>query len=671
MEKKDFPYDWEVIENVWIPMSDGCRLSSRIWLPKTDEPVPAIFETQPYRKRDGMRGRDEPMYGFFAGHGYAVVRVDIRGSGESDDCFYDEYLKQEQDDAIECIEWMSKQPWCNGNVGMQGKSWSGFNSLQVAARRPEALKAIICIGYVDDRYTQDIHYKGGCLLNDNFWWGNIMLAYMCRAIDCEIKPETWKEESIKRLEEMPLWPKNWLQHQTRDEYWKHGSVSVNYDDIQIPVLALNGWADSYTNSVLTLMEGLNVPKKAWIGPWPHAFPHDGEPGPNIDYLGEATKWWDKWLKGIDNDVMDCPQVQVWLEDSMRPDTKRPVSHGRWVALDSWPSADVAMDTWSMTYAKLQKEANEKDEIVDLCTLPNHGLTANEWMGAGVLGESPADMRMDDGMAMVFDSDVLEEEYEIVGYPEFEVEFTCDKPNAFLYAELCDIHPDGAATRVSYGLMNLTHLDGHDKVTYLEPGKKYKAKVTLDVCGHNFPKGNRIRLAIANSFWPMIWPSPELATLKLDLSTAKFSLPVFSGRDCDGPDMNPRCAPLTPMTTLVEGRVDRLITYDLVNDSWTSITDGVGGVFGEGIYRFDDIGTVVEHNLKRELTLSNKDPLSAKYTIIQKMKNGREGWLIDCDIEVTMTSDLENFYMKGFMDAKINDEHVFRREYDETIPRNGI
>ena len=199
MSREEFPYEWEVIENIWVPMSDGCRCSARMWKPKSDKPLPTIFETQPYRKRDGMRGRDEPMYGYFAGMGYNVVRVDMRGAGESDDCFYDEYLKQEQDDAIDAINWIAAQPWCDGNVGMQGKSWSGFNSLQVAARRPEPLKAIICIGFVDDRYTQDIHYKGGCLLNDNFWWGNIMLAYMCRPIDKEIKPDTWYEESIKRL----------------------------------------------------------------------------------------------------------------------------------------------------------------------------------------------------------------------------------------------------------------------------------------------------------------------------------------------------------------------------------------------------------------------------------------------------------------------------------------
>ncbi len=683
MAREEFPYSWDVIENVWIPMSDGCRCSARIWRPKTDKPLPAVFETQPYRKRDGMRGRDEPMYGFMAGMGYNVVRVDMRGAGESDDCFYDEYLKQEQDDAIDAINWIAAQPWCDGNVGMMGKSWSGFNSLQVAARRPEPLKAIICVGFVDDRYIQDIHYKGGCLLNDNFWWGNIMQAYMCRPIDKEIKPETWLEESLRRLREMPHWQAEWLRHQLKDDYWRHGSVNVNYDDIQIPVFALDGWADSYTNSVLTLMQGLKTPRKAMIGPWAHVFAHDGVPGPAIDFLGEAVKWWDKWLKGIDNDCLDCPMVQVWLEDSMKPETVHPVSDGRWVGLEGWPDKSVEQKTFALEYGRIKAKAacegvSDEDaadegtsEEIIISTLPNHGLFANEWMGAGVPGESPADMRADDGMAVVFDSDVLEEDLEVLGYPTFGVDFTCDKPAAFLYAQLSDVWPDGAVTRVSYGLMNLTHLKGHDRVEYLEPGRKYHAEVELDVCGHNFPEGHRIRLTLANSFWPMIWPSPEQAVIRFDARDAEFRLPVFTGPDCEGPMKEARCAPLTPKTILKEGVVNREIRYDLVKDSWTSITDGVGGVFGEGVYRFDDIGTVVEHNLKRELTLSNKDPLSATYRIIQKMKMGRPDWNIDCDIDMVQTCDREFFYIKGTMDAVICGTETFHRDYDEKIPRCGI
>lgn len=676
MQKNDFPYQWHVVENQWIPVSDGVKLAARIWYPQTDTAVPAILEYIPYRKRDGMRGRDEPMHGYFAGHGYVVVRVDIRGTGESDGLCMDEYLLQEQDDALDVIDWISRQPWCDGNVGMMGKSWGGFNSLQVAARQPPALKAILCVGFTDDRYNQDIHYKGGCLLNDNFWWAAIMLAYQCRAIDSDIVPDGWQQAWLKRLEAMPLWMQNWLQHQTRDDYWKHGSVCENYHAIQVPVFAIDGWADSYTNSVLTLMQGLNVPRKAIIGPWAHVYAHDGYPGPAMDFLGEAVKWWDHWLKKQQNDVLDCPMVQLWLEDSMLPETVHPVSEGRWVALDGWPDAAVSDKTLYLRYGQLCEHAWRHDEnsinaTVQLCTLPNHGLLANEWMGAGVPGESPADQRLDDGMALVFDSEPLHEDLEIVGYPRLEIQLSSDKPQAMLFAQLSDVHPNGAVTRVSYGVMNLSHLQGHDKVVPLTPAENVLAWVGLDSCAHRFPKGHRMRISLATSFWPMFWPMPELATLQLQLATARVILPVFTGKECVGPDMQPRCAPLTAMTTLSAGKVERSIHYNLVDDCWTCITDGSGGVFGEGVYRFDDIGTVVEHNLKRELVLSNKDPLSASYTIYQKMKNGRTGWLMDTDIVVKQTSDKDYFYLTGYMEVLMNGEKIFHRDYDEKINRNGL
>lgn len=160
-----FPHSVSVTEHLWIVLKDGTRLAARMWLPlsASQQPVPAILEYIPYRKRDGTRTRDEPMHGYFAGNGYAVLRVDMRGSGDSDGLMADEYLLQEQEDALEVIDWISRQTWCNGAVGMMGKSWGGFNCLQLAARRPPALKAIITVCSTDDRYNDDIHYKGGCL----------------------------------------------------------------------------------------------------------------------------------------------------------------------------------------------------------------------------------------------------------------------------------------------------------------------------------------------------------------------------------------------------------------------------------------------------------------------------------------------------------------------------
>ena len=260
----------------------------------------------------GRAGRDEPMHGYYAAHGYAAVRVDMRGSGESDGHLADEYLVQEQDDALEVIAWIAAQPWCNGAVGMQGKSWSGFNALQVAARRPPALKAIITTFSTDNRYTDDIHFMGGCLLNDNLWWGNIMLAYQARPLDPQIVGPSWRERWLERIETLPFFPALWLEHQRFDGYWKHGSVCTDFGAIVCPVLAIGGWTDAYTNAVPRLLEGLTVPRLGIIGPWGHIYPHDGVPGPAIGYLQEAVRWWDHWLKGQDTGIMKQPMLRAYV-----------------------------------------------------------------------------------------------------------------------------------------------------------------------------------------------------------------------------------------------------------------------------------------------------------------------------------------------------------------------
>jgi uncharacterized protein len=160
--RTEFPYKVRTIENIMIPMSDGVCLAAKIWLPETAEqsPVPAIIEYLPYRKRDGTRTRDQGWHMYFAGFGYASLRIDIRGSGDSGGLIDDEYTAQEQADGCAAIAWLAKQKWCDGQVAMIGISWGGFNGLQIAARQPEALKTIITVGSTDDRYATDIHWVG-------------------------------------------------------------------------------------------------------------------------------------------------------------------------------------------------------------------------------------------------------------------------------------------------------------------------------------------------------------------------------------------------------------------------------------------------------------------------------------------------------------------------------
>ena len=341
-----FPESVQEIENTWIELSDGCRLAARIWMPESasSAPVPAILEYIPYRKRDQTAPRDELTHPYMAGHGYACVRVDMRGNGESDGLMHDEYLEQEQADCLEVIDWITRQSWCDGAVGMMGISWGGFNSLQVAALQPSALKAIVTVCSSDDRFGDDIHYKGGCLLNENFSWGTTMMAFTSRPPDPALRPDTWRDLWMNRLRNLPFFSANWLDHQRRDSFWRHGSVCEDYGRINAAVLAVGGWADAYTNTVPRLLECLSSPKRGIIGPWIHKYPHFAPPEPKIGFLQEMLRWWDQWLKGIDNGVDRDPQMVAYVQDWATPAafyTERP---GYWVTEPAWPGDGIDMRT---------------------------------------------------------------------------------------------------------------------------------------------------------------------------------------------------------------------------------------------------------------------------------------------------------------------------------------
>jgi uncharacterized protein len=660
----------KLFEHLFIPLADGARLAARLWRPNDAEqkPVPAILEYIPYRKRDGTRARDEPMHGWFAAHGYAAIRVDMRGSGESDGHMADEYLERELEDACEVIAWLSKQPWCDGNVGMMGKSWGGFNALQTAALRPPALKAIITVCSTDDRYADDIHYMGGALLNDNLWWGAIMLAYQARPPDPALVGERWREQWLERLRSMPFFPALWLAHQRRDAYWRHGSVCEDFAAIQCPVFAVGGWADAYTNAIPRLLEGLNVPRLGLIGPWAHVYPQDGSPGPAIGFLQEALRWWDHWLKNDDRGIMNEPTLRAYIEEWSPPGDRDPAP-GRFVGEDHWPSRRIERRAYDLNEGGLSSTPRG-DGVATLRSPCWTGLAVGEWMGTGVKGQAPIDQRHDDGFSRVFDSAPLAQRVEILGAPEIEIEIASDKPVAQLCARLCDVAPDGSSRRVSYGVINLTHRDSRAEPSPLTPGAFYKIRLKLNDCGYAFPPGHIIRIALSSAYWPLIWPAPEAATLTLRLP-GELVLPV---RPPDSRDEAirfeaPQSGPAAPRTRVSEGSSARRVELDLMTGVATYVTDGKGGLFGEGAQLYDEIGTIVSHDLKRELTIAAEDPLSARYRLTQSYDMGREGWRIRIETETSMRATKGDFILDAKLRAYENGALAAEREWDETIPRD--
>ena len=665
----DFPYEIEVLDPVFIEMPDGVRLAAKVWKPKDTEPVPVILEYLPYRRSDGTAERDALTHSYFAGHGYVAIRVDMRGSGDSDGMMPGEYLKQEQDDALEVINWITQQPWCSGAVGMIGISWGGFNGLQVAARQPEALKAIVSVCSTDDRYADDIHYMGGCLMMDNPWWSSYMFSLNSTPPDPVVVGERWKDVWLERLQGSGFWIGDWLRHQRRDDFWKHGSVCEDFSDIKAAVYAVGGWADGYSNAVSRLLKGLDAPCKGLIGPWAHKYPHFAKPGPSIGFLQECLRWWDYWLKGVDTGIMDEPRLRVWQQDSVPPQTFYDHRPGQWVAEENWPSSRLETATWHLNATGLSKRA-EQAETQTLCSPQTVGMAAGRWCAFGLDPDGPGDQRSEAGGSLVFDTAVLDQSFDILSAPELELVLESDQPVAMVAAVLSDVHPDGSVTRVSYGVLNLTHRDSHETPTALIPGERYTVALKLNDCAHRFSTGHRLRIALSTTYWPLLWPMPEKVSLRLVSGECTLRLPVRP--------TSPEDATLAEFE-LAEGatpcRTETVVEPSYENGFHTDLTTGVVTYrqwVDEGrICYKDHDGWTVGSTHEEIYSIHPDDPLSARFDVTWTEEIMRGAWHVTTRTRTRMHATKTHFVLHGELEAQFGDEIVHSQTWEQEIPRDLV
>ncbi len=665
----DFPNPVREIYHTDIAMSDGCRLGARIWMPENAEapPVPAIFEFQPYRKNDIMAERDVTLYPYLAGHGYAVVRVDLRGSGDSEGVLTDEYTPQELKDGCEVIAWIAAQTWCDGKVGITGKSWSGFNGLQIAALQPPALKAVMTLCSTDDRYADDIHYSGGCVLGEQLTWSSTMFGKNTMPPDPANVGDRWRDMWLDRLRGSGLWLKTWMQHQTRDDYWKHGSVCEDFSRIRIPVFAVSGWADGYYPAVFRMMEHLQVPRKGLIGPWAHVMPNAGNPGPQIGFLQEVLRWWDHWLKGRDTGIMEEPMLRLYMQHSADPAAAMEHREGHWVAEETWPSPSIGASHWYFDENGGLSAAPRSAGRVPVNSPVMVGGNAGFWCAFASDGDLPGDQRRDDAVSVCFDSNRLTEPFEIVGQPVLRLAFTSDKPVAQIAARLNEVLPDGTSSRVTYAVLNLTHRNGHESPEPLVPGQDYEIEIPLRAIAHRFGAGSRIRIALSTQCFPLIWPAPEAATLELKLENCRLTLPDRQPNPIDEtlheyPPAEQAPALETEMLEATEG--GRWVTQDVVNGVTTVVSQ-----HATGRYRIVDNNLELSVQGRESFSASDHNPEGAlgQTTWVYEMSRG--DWSIRTETEVSMTARLTDWQIKASLRAFEGDELVHEDHWDETVPRH--
>lgn len=658
-----------VLENEWIPLPDGRKLAARIWMPYQagTQPVPAILEYLPYRKRDGTAPRDESTYPYFAEAGYAGVRVDISGTGESEGDFDDEYSPRELDDACAVIDWIAKQAWCDGNLGMMGISWGGFNSLQVAALQPPALKAVISIGSTVDRYNDDIHYKNGCLLSSNFNWSSVMLCFASRPPDPELVGERWKEMWLHRLNTQPFPLETWLAHQRKDEYWKHGSISENYDAVEIPALVISGWGDGYLNAPPAAAQNLNANSKAINGPWIHKYPHFAWPKPRMDFLGEAIRWWDKWLKGADNGVEKLPDYRAYISENVRPLLFRENEPGRWVAEDDWSSPDIETQEYFLSANRQLLDTPAEATKVSLSSPLDCGTTSGDIFTLKPDSSLPGDQRIDDAGSLLFDTTELEQSIEILGRPKLRLKVSVDKPLANIIVRLNDVHTDGVVNRVSWGVLNLSHRNGNEHPEPMQPGKVETVEIELNECGYRFLPEHRIRIAVSTSYWPMVIPPPEIVTARIETGAETMvSLPIRAGQDsiAVAEPENPEPLPIYASHSPEQNKrwVDRDLQtgethYHLIDDT------GESEIPGHGLR--------TRHYHHDCWSIKADDPLSCRASSEYICWMTRGDWSIRTESESRFSCDGDNFYIETTITAYESDEQVNQRQWMKTIKRDLI
>jgi putative CocE/NonD family hydrolase len=627
------------------------------------EPRGAILEHLPYRKRDGTIVRDQYNHPWFAGHGYVCIRTDMRGTGESEGITTDEYTQQEFEDAIDVMNWIAEQSWSNGNVGMMGISWGGFNGLQVAALAPTPLKAVISLCSTVDRYADDIHYKGGCLLGENFGWSMNMLAYSSRPPDPDLAGNCWHEMWMDRLDKQVFHLSDWLRHQHRDEYWEHGSICEDYSALKAPVLSIGGWHDGYRNTISHIVENLETTAKGIVGPWNHKYPHYAGPKPAIGFLQEAKRWWDKWLMGSETGVEKDPDYRAYLMDSLAPKRWFDERPGHWIAEDVWPSPNIK--TVNLTLGADGVLGANLTAPLTVSSAQDCGSAAGEYFPFNFGDELPDEQSSEDEKSLCFTGDPIDTDWDIVGAPSINLTMTSDQPTGLIAVRLNDVRPDGQVALITYGLLNLTHKKSHKTPAALIVGETFDVELILDQCAYRLPKGHKLRVAISNTYWPTVWPSAVAG--KLTVESGSISVPQrphSEGAECSFEE--PQAA--SPWNAKVRRPSDYSRETFTDEDTGDVVTEMFCD-FGEN--EDGEHGLISGGWMREEWTIHPDDPLSAHATQIWEHTGGRDGQMWRTMAVGEMWCDEEKFYISARLTAYENEAVVFERDYEDEVARDLV
>lgn len=675
------------LRDIRIRASDGLELSANLWLPEPlpdgtgPQVFPAILEMIPYRKDDWRAASDASRGEWLAARGYALCRLDIRGTGSSPGIALDEYTARETQDGYDAVEWLAGQSWCSGKVGMWGISYGGFTSIQVALLHPPHLAAIVPMMATDDRYTDDVHYLGGCAtVSELSQYAVSMVGMNAMPPRAEYRGAAWATEWRERLEQTPIWLFEWLRQQHDGPYWRQGSLAPGYDRLTTPTFLIGGWMDEYVDAALRMLERCtNAPRRALVGNWVHDLPDDAYPGPSVDWYHEMVRFFDHWLKGIENGVMDEPGLVAFRHDWAEPEPFPVAWPGEWIAESEWPPADVAERVLHLApggvplVGRLLDAGPAEPAVERFHHRATIGTRAGLSWGAGGQPNGVArDLRPDDVFGPTFTSEPLEADLDVVGSAAVVLNWESPVPVATAVVRLQDVAPDGRPFQVSAGILNLTHRSSHASPEPLEPGVATEVRVAFRATAHRFRAGHRIRLSVSSSMWPVVWPSPYPAEYGLHLGgdpagASRLMLPILP------PDH--RGAIVPPFKTSPAG-LREIGSYRGDPPAWRVIEDVMDGSLTVETSEFDettlpDGRTTLYTGERLEMTARDADPAHARMhneVVYRLRENGSE---ILVEASGTIRTTETDFHMNVGLTVTLDGAPFFERGWLETIPRGLV
>ena len=670
----------EVRRDVRIPVRDGLELSANLWLPiaapaapdaAADAPaarVPAILEMIPYRKDDWRWASDEARGQWLAARGFAFCRLDVRGTGSSPGIALDEYTARETLDGFDAVEWLASQAWSNGNVGMWGISYGGFTAIQVAMLRPPHLRAIVPVYASDDRYTDDVHYIGGCATASELsQYAVSMVGSNALPARPAYRGDDWEAEWRERLEQTPVWLFEWLRQQHDGPYWRQGSLAPAWGSLAVPVFLIGGWMDGYVDSAVRMLRYCkNAPRRALIGNWVHALPDEAYPGPNLDWLHEVVRFFDYWLKGIDNGVMEEPALTYFEREYARPEAFPTSWPGRWRS-EPLPIPGDPDRILYLTPAGGLAGSRPARGMARLGHRPTIGTRSSLSWGAGWQPNGLArDLRPDEALLPTWTSKPLTEAVHLFDTPVAHLAISSTMPVASVVVRLSDVAPDGTVAQVTAGILNLTHAHLHNRPEPLEPGRVEEVTVPLRATGYRYLPGHRIRLSVASAYWPVIWPSPFVGELTIHLGPSYLIL-------CTIPAV--AALPTPEFRTSPAGLPDVGARNSEESAVWQITDDVLAGTVkvtaGSGETTILPDGTTLYSSELLEMTASDGDPAHARMSTEVVYRLDQDGRAISVRANGLMTSTETDFNLAVDLDVTLDGAPFHHGSWAETIPRKLV